>query len=86
MPISEPDGVVALLYLNNATPREWSPEELELIRDVAERTRTAVERRRAETAVRENEARLLFLDALNKESGHDPRCRRRDGGDDQDAW
>lgn len=68
MPISEPDGVVALLYLNNATPREWSAEELELIRDVAERTRTAVERRRAETSVRENEARLLFLDALNKET------------------
>lgn len=68
MPISEPDGVVALLYLNNAAPREWSAEELDLIRDVAERTRTAVERRRAETAVRENEARLLFLDALNKET------------------
>ena len=49
-------------------PREWSAEELELVRDVAERTRTAVERRRAETAVRENEARLLFLDALNKET------------------
>lgn len=68
MPISEPDGVVALLYLNNAAPREWSSDELDLIRDVAERTRTAVERRRAETAVRENEARLLFLDALNKET------------------
>ncbi len=68
MPISEPDGVVALLYLNNATPREWSPAELELIREVAERTRTAVERRRAESALRENEARLLFLDALNKET------------------
>ncbi|WP_024341267.1 GAF domain-containing hybrid sensor histidine kinase/response regulator [Bradyrhizobium japonicum] len=68
MPISEPDGVVALLYLNNAKPREWSPAELALIREVAERTRTAVERRRAETAVRENEARLLFLDALNKET------------------
>ncbi|MGY3626820.1 GAF domain-containing protein [Bradyrhizobium sp. USDA 3686] len=26
MPISEADGVVALLYLNNAGPREWSPE------------------------------------------------------------
>lgn len=76
MPISEADGVVALLYLNNAGPREWSPEELELIRDVAERTRTAVERRRAETAVRENEARLLFLDALNKETA---RTRDADG-------
>jgi PAS domain S-box-containing protein len=68
MPISEPDGVVALLYLNNAKPREWSTVELDLIREVAERTRTAVERRRAESAVRENEARLLFLDALNKEA------------------
>jgi len=67
---------VALLYLNNAGSREWSPEELELIRDVAERTRTAVERRRAETAVRENEARLLFLDALNKETA---RTRDADG-------
>jgi PAS domain S-box-containing protein len=68
MPISEPDGVVALLYLNNAAPREWSSDELELIREVAERTRTAVERRRAEMVVRENEARLRFLDALNKET------------------
>ncbi|EJN15343.1 PAS domain S-box [Bradyrhizobium sp. YR681] len=68
MPISEPDGVVALLYLNHEAPREWSSEELDLIREVAERTRTAVERRRAEMAVRENEARLLFLDVLNKET------------------
>ncbi|GMO27974.1 MULTISPECIES: GAF domain-containing protein [Bradyrhizobium] len=76
MPVSEADGVVALLYLNNATPRVWSSEELELIRDVAERTRTAVERRRAEAAVRENEIRLLFLDALNKETA---RTRDADG-------
>lgn len=76
MPISEPDGVVALLYLNNATPREWSAAELDLIREVAERTRTAVERRRAESALRENEARLLFLDALNKETA---RTRDADG-------
>jgi PAS domain S-box-containing protein len=68
MPISEPDGVVALLYLNNAAPREWPAEELELVREVAERTRTAVERRRAEISVRENEARLTFLDALNSKT------------------
>ena len=68
VPISEPDGVVALLYLNNATPRDWTSEELDLVREVAERTRTAVERRRAEMALRESEARLLFLDALNKET------------------
>ena len=66
MPISEPDGVVALLYLNQATPRDWRADELELIREVADRIRTAVERRRAEASVRENEARLRFLDALGK--------------------
>jgi PAS domain S-box-containing protein len=68
VPISEPDGVVALLYLNHAAPRPWSSDDLALISEVAERTRTAVERRRAERAVRENEARLRFLDALGKET------------------
>src|SRR4051812_42468872 len=68
VPISEPDGVVALLYLNNAGPRAWAEAELDLIREVAERTRTAVERRRAETKVRENEARLRFLDELGMEA------------------
>ena len=48
MPVTEYEGLVALLYLNNATPRPWTAEELSLIRDVAERTRSAVERRRAE--------------------------------------
>lgn len=68
VPISEPNGVVALLYLNHAAPRPWSSDELALISEVAERTRTAVERRRAERAIRANEARLLFLDALGKET------------------
>ncbi len=68
VPISEPDGVVALLYLNHATPRPWSADDLALISEVAERTRTAVERRRAERAIRRNEARLRFLDALGKET------------------
>lgn len=48
MPVTEYEGLVALLYLNNATPRPWTAEELSLIREVADRTRTAVERRRAE--------------------------------------
>ena len=68
VPISEPNGVVALLYLNHGAPRPWSSDDLALISEVAQRTRTAVERRRAERAVRENEARLLFLDALGKET------------------
>ena len=67
MPVTEQGGVVALLYLNHATAREWTPGELRLIREVAERTRTAVERRRAETALLESEDRLRFLDALSRE-------------------
>ena len=48
MPVTEQDGLVALLYLNHATARDWRPEELAFIRAVAERTRMAVARRQAE--------------------------------------
>ncbi|WP_328803972.1 ATP-binding protein [Sphingomonas sp. 8AM] len=48
LPVTEQGGFVALLYLNHAEPRDWLPEELALVREVAERTRDAVERRRAE--------------------------------------
>jgi PAS domain S-box-containing protein len=48
MPVTEHQGLVALLYLNHAGPREWTAEELAFIREVAQRTRTVVERRRAE--------------------------------------
>jgi PAS domain S-box-containing protein len=52
MPVTEQGGFVALLYLNHATPREWTSDELSFIRDVAERTRIAVERRYAEERLR----------------------------------
>ena len=58
MPISEQGGLVALLYLNHADAREWTSEELDLIRDVAERTRSVVERRRVECELREREERF----------------------------
>jgi signal transduction histidine kinase/PAS domain-containing protein len=68
MPVTERGGFVALLYLNHDQPRHWTDDEVAFIREVAERTRTAVERRRAEAAVRRNEARLRFLDALGRET------------------
>jgi len=52
MPVTEQGGFVALLYLNHRTAREWTEDELVLIREVAERTRMAVERRRAEEDLR----------------------------------
>jgi len=59
------DGqLVGAFGANNATPRSWAPMEIALIRDVAERTWDAVERARAEAALREREQRLrLALDA-----------------------
>jgi PAS domain S-box-containing protein len=56
--------LVAAFGANHATPRAWTPVEIELIRDVAVRTWDAVERTRAEAEVREREQRLrLALDA-----------------------
>ncbi len=51
MPVTEQEGLVALLYLNHAEARAWPEDELGFIRDVAERTREATERRRAEKAL-----------------------------------
>ena len=67
MPVTEQDGFVALLYLNNATPRAWTDEEIGLVREVAGRTRTAVERRRAEATLKASEERLRFLTELADE-------------------
>src|SRR5690606_2976031 len=58
MPVSEKEGLVALLYLNHATARNWTPGELALIREVAERTRAAIARREAEVELRELNATL----------------------------
>jgi PAS domain S-box-containing protein len=63
MPITEHGGLVALLYLNHATAREWTADELAFVREVAERTRVAVERRRAEQALRQSEAEARKLAA-----------------------
>src|SRR6185436_6631169 len=56
--------LVAAFGANHATPRLWTPTEIALVHDVAERTWAAVERARAEAALREREQRMrLALDA-----------------------
>src|SRR5262249_48881218 len=53
------DGrMVAAFGANHHTPRNWTAAEVELIRDVAARTWDAVERTRAEAALREQRQRL----------------------------
>jgi signal transduction histidine kinase/CheY-like chemotaxis protein/PAS domain-containing protein len=58
MPVTEGGRTVAVFFVNHAEARDWSPEDLALIREFAERTRTAVERLRAEAALRELNASL----------------------------
>jgi PAS domain S-box-containing protein len=50
--------MVAAFGANNVTARAWTPTEIALVRDVAERTWDAVERARAESALREREHRF----------------------------
>src|SRR5262245_33588119 len=75
--------LVAAFGANNATPRVWTSIEVELIGDVAERTWEAVQRARAETALREREQRLRFaLDASRAGSWvRDARTNRVDWDD-----
>lgn len=48
MPLHENGAFVALIYVNNGTPRIWSADEVVFMQEIAARTRSATERRRAE--------------------------------------
>ena len=69
--------------VNHDTPRVWTTGEIELVRDVAERTWDAVERTRAEAALREQKTRLRL--ALEASAGGswtwDPRTNDADWDD-----
>jgi two-component sensor histidine kinase len=52
-PIVENGRTVAILFVNDDQPRHWSPEDLAFIADAASRTRSVLERRRAEEEARE---------------------------------
>ena len=55
----------AMLFLHHAEPRPWPGGDVTLVEDVAERTWAAVERSRAEAALRKSEERLR----LSQEAG-----------------
>lgn len=57
LPLYKAGRPVAVLVAHQATPRAWTPAELDLMSETAERTWAAVERAHAEAALRENEAR-----------------------------
>lgn len=61
VPIRKNNRLVALLAVHNQEPRTWTAAEVALVQDVAERTWDAVERARAEGALRDSEERLRLL-------------------------
>jgi signal transduction histidine kinase/PAS domain-containing protein len=58
VPTLEHGRLVAVLFINDAAVRAWSPQDLALIHEVAARTRVAVERSRNEAALRNLNATL----------------------------
>ncbi|MCU0550669.1 MAG: PAS domain S-box protein [Leptolyngbya sp. Prado105] len=62
VPLIKDGQLVALLIVHQSTPREWTRSDARRIKETAERTWAAVERARAEAALRRSQAkyRLLF--------------------------
>ena len=58
MPLMEQGRVVAMVFVNHATPRHYTDSDLRLMREVAERVRSATERARSEAALRDSEAQF----------------------------
>lgn len=71
-PLVKAGHFVAFFYVHDTGPRRWSAAEVELVRDVAERTWAAVERARAEEARRGSEER-----GARSDSAPLPRTRHR---------
>jgi PAS domain S-box-containing protein len=61
VPLVKDGRLVALLGVNHAAPHDFTRGEIELVEEVAERTWAAVERARAEAALREGEERLRII-------------------------
>jgi len=61
VPLVKDDRLEAYFVVNDATPREWTETEVEMVEETAERTWAAVARAYAEQNLRESEARYQML-------------------------
>jgi PAS domain S-box-containing protein len=61
VPLMNEGRLAALLSVQQATPRVWSPDEIALVQDIGERTWVAVQRARADERRRKAEERYLAL-------------------------
>ncbi|MFC6790968.1 PAS domain S-box protein [Methylobacterium komagatae] len=65
VPIMERGQLVAVFFLHARQVRDWRTDKLAFVRDVAERTRSAIERFRAEASRRESEEQFrVFAQAI----------------------
>jgi PAS domain S-box-containing protein len=65
VPVVERGRTVAVFFLHDRQVRDWRTDKLAFIRDVAERTRAAIERFRAEASRRESEEQFrAFAQAM----------------------
>ena len=58
LPLMEQGQVAAVLFTGASAARNWTAEDVDFVRDVLERTRSAVQRRRAEHGLRDLAASL----------------------------
>lgn len=63
VPLVKNGHLAALLYAHDSSPRAWREAEVQLIREVAERTWATLERARAVTARRESQQKLRESEA-----------------------
>lgn len=61
VPLVKDGRFVGGMAAHQATPRRWTPEEVALVEEVAERTWAAVERTRAEASLRESQEQLALV-------------------------
>lgn len=61
VPLVKDGRLIAIVAVHSARPRAWTPEEIALVHEVADRTSAAVERARAEASLRESGERQAFL-------------------------
>jgi signal transduction histidine kinase/ActR/RegA family two-component response regulator len=68
VPLSRSGTLIACMFVNDSKPRKWTDDEVALIEDAAERAWNAIERIRAEEALREADRRKdQFLAMLGHE-------------------
>ena len=65
VPVLEHGRIVAVFFLHDRQVRDWRTDKLAFIRDIAERTRAAIERFRSEASRRESEEQFrVFAQAI----------------------